>query len=274
MSTPLRTRPGQAPPSLAELGIEYADWETELEPAFIRLWGNRDNTHEPEALTVYGKSGTGKSTFMGTVVDKRAQLRGAHVVYVATKPTDRTIQRFGWKIISDWPPGYNETKVVYWARAKNLSREERAKQRAKVRKLMDGLWTPNANIIVVWDELVYIEQALGLKLEIETFYREGRALGITNVASMQRPSGVNRLAHSESGWSAAFPPKDQDDRDRVAEVLGDRARFRIALEHLDRSRREFILRDDRTGETYVTHLPDPRRAGLSRPVDRRVRSRQ
>lgn len=277
MTTPSATR-RIARPSAADLGVERVSW-AELGPEFIRNWGRPGGRYDPEHLTVYGKSGGGKSYFIGYVVRQRAAARGSHVVYVATKRTDRTISRIGWPVTDTWPPGYGENQVIFWARAKGISAEHRIPQRAKVKKLMDALWVPDSNIVVVWDELVYIEVMLGLRPELETYYREGRALGITNVAGMQRPSGVTRLAHSEAGWTAAFPPKDGDDRDRVAEVLGDRARFRLVLDQLDRTRHEFLLRHDRSGESYISHLPRPARearssrSGAVSPGNGRVGSR-
>lgn len=252
----------QRSPLLRELDIERVDWQL-LEPAFIDAWGRPNGRFDPEHLTVYGKSGGGKSYFVAYVLRRRHELRGSHVVIVATKRADNTLSSMGWPITDTWPPGYGESAVIYWARAKGIGAQHRVPQRIKVRKLMDQLWRPNANIIVYWDELPYIETMLKLKPEMETFYREGRANGITNVASMQRPTGVSRLAHSESGWTVAFPPKDADDRNRVAEVLGDRARFRVALDQLDRTQHEFLIRHDLSGETYVSHLPPPRRSSVN-----------
>lgn len=254
-----------SPLGLRDLGVERVDW-AELGPEFIRCWGRPGGRFDPEHLTVYGKSGGGKTYFVGYVLKERARTRGSHVVIVATKRTDKTLMALGWPVISTWPPAYGEYQVIYWAKAKGISAAHRLPQRAKVKKLMDDLWVPGSNVVVYWDELPYVETMLGLKAEIENYYREGRALGITNVASMQRPSGVTRLSHSEAGWTAAFPPKDADDRDRVAEVLGDRARFRMVLDSLDRTKHEFLLRHDRSGESYISHLPKPMRGA--------VRSRQ
>jgi hypothetical protein len=114
---------------------------------------------------------------------------------------------------------------------------------------------PESNRIVYWDELIYIIFNLGLRVEIETFYRESRGLGITNVSGMQRAPGTIRLAHSETGWSVAFPPKDEDDRDRIAEILGQRLRFKAVLDTLDRTKHEFLIRHDLTGNTYRSALP-------------------
>jgi hypothetical protein len=229
-------------------------------------WGRNPNGEfDPEHLTVYGKSGGGKSYFVRYVLKQRAAARGSHVVAVVTKRADRTMSGMGWPIIERWPPEFGQDQVIFWARAKGLSPEHLVPQRKAVRELMDSLWVPDSNTIVYWDELTYLETDLRLKRELATYYREGRTNGITNVASMQRPAFVSRLAHSEAGWTVAFPPKDADDRDRVAEVLGDRNRFKTVLDDLDRMRYEFVIRHDRTGEAYISHLPRPR-AG-------RVRSR-
>lgn len=248
-----------SPPTaqLAELRIERVDW-AELGPEFIERWGRPGGRFDPEHLTVYGKSGSGKTFFVRHALSMRATVRGSHSVVVATKRADRTISTMGWPIVRTWPPNYGQNQVIYWATAKGISAEHRGPQRAKVKTLMDALWVPGSNVVIYWDELPYIETMLGLRPELENFYREGRALGITNVAAMQRPAGVTRLAHSEAGWTVAFAPKDADDRDRVAEVFGDRARFRQALDLLDRNRHEFLIRHDRTGETYVSHLPKRR----------------
>jgi hypothetical protein len=250
-STPRRPSP--------DLGVARVAWDDGLGADFLARWGRPDGRYDPEHLTVYGKSGGGKTYFVGYVLQERARCRGSHVVVVATKRADSTLTRLGWPIISTWPPGYGENQVIYWARAKGITAEHRVPQRAAIKRLMDRLWVPGSNVIVYWDELTYLEQDLRLKTEIATFYREGRTLGITNVASMQRPAGVSRLAHSEAGWTVVFPPKDQDDRKRVAEVLGDRQRFGLILDSLDRGKYEFLIRHDRSGETYISHLPRPSR---------------
>jgi hypothetical protein len=248
--------------------IERVSW-AELGPDFIRSWGRPNGRVEPEHLTVYGKSGGGKTHFVVTVLKERAAARGSHVVTVATKPADRTLVRTGWPITDTWPPGYKEHQVIYWAKPKGISAEGRANQRRKVYDLMNRLWVKDSNIIVFWDELTYIEKNLRLKDQIEMYYREGRSMGITNVASMQRPAYVSRLAHSESGWTVAFPPKDVDDRDRVSEVLGNRALYRDVLDGLDRTKHEFLIKHDLTGQAYISHLPRPRSAAAKRGVSSR-----
>lgn len=234
--------------------VERVPWE-QLGPEFLRSWGWPGGRFDPEHLTVYGKSGSGKTYFVREILKQRAESRGSHIVVVATKRADSTLTGYGWPVVQDWPPGYGEHQVIFWARAKGISAEHRVPQRAKVKKLMDQLWRPRSNIVVYWDELPYLEKDLRLGTELATFYREGRANGITNVAATQRPAYVSRLAHSEAGWTVAFAAKDQDDRKRVAEVFGNRSGYIEIIEGLDQTRHEFLMRHDRTGEAYISHLP-------------------
>lgn len=244
-------------PTPADHGIERVAWHR-LEAAFLREWGRPNGRFDPEHMTVYGKSGSGKTYFVAYILKRRAQVRGSHVVILMTKKTDKTISMTGFPVIEDWPPGYKQNQVIYWARAKGISAEHRVPQREKVKKLLNALWRKDSNVVLYIDELPYAERMLRLQPELETYYREGRANGITIVSSLQRPAGVTRFAHSEAGWTVAFPPKDVDDRDRVAEVLGDRARFRVVLDDLDRELHEFLIRHDLTGQCYISHLPKMR----------------
>jgi hypothetical protein len=236
-------------------GIERVPWQ-ELGPAFMREWGWPNGKWEPEHLTIYGKSGSGKTHFARHVLKQRAAARGSHIVVLATKRDDKLLRGFGWPIREAWPPNYGENQVIIWARAKGLDSKHLGPQREKVRLLLNELWVPESNVVLYWDELPYCEEVLGLRTQCRNYYREGRALGITNVAAMQRPTGVTRLAHSEAGWTVAFCPKDQDDRKRVSEVLGDRQRFGLVLDDLDRESYEFLIRHDLTGQAYISHLPE------------------
>lgn len=250
MTSPVtrRTRP-----PLDDL-IPRVPWD-DLEPSFMESWGLPHGRFEPEHLTVYGPTGSGKTHFVAYVLATRAALRRSHIVVVATKRADATLTRLRWPILTTWPPGYGQHQVIFWAKASGISAATRLAQRAKVRALLDALWRPKANIIVYFDELPYIEGMLRLKPEVETFYREGRSHGITLVASMQRPTAVSRLAHSETGWTVAFKPKDADDRRRVAEVFGDRALYTQVLQSLRRDRHEFVIKHELTGNAYISHLP-------------------
>lgn len=233
------------------------DWETEAGPEFFASWGRPRGKAMPEHVTIYGPSGCGKTYCQTFILTERARLRGTHAVVIATKKTDATLTSAGWPVIDDWPPDYGQNQVIWWAHG-GLSTAAKQEQQARVRHMMNTLWVPDANKIIAWDELPYVCGDLGLNSEIGTFYREGRANGITNCACLQRPAGVNRAVHSENGWTIAFRPKDADDRIRVAEVLGDRAYYQWVLDNLDRERYQFVLKRELTGEVIITSLPSRR----------------
>lgn len=252
----------------ADHGVERVPW-SELEPEIIREWGWPRGEYDPEHFTVYGPSGSGKTALIRRLLKERARVRGSHIVVVGTKRADRTMAAFGWPIRDSWPPDYGQNQVVYWCKPAGISAQHRIPQRVKVKALMDKLSVPDSNVVIYWDELTYIEQMLKLKAELEWYYREGRSHGITNMAGAQRPAHVTRAAHSEPAWNAAFRPKDEDDRRRVAEVFGDRARFMAVLGDLRKDEHEFVIHHDRTGDAYISRLP----AGLGRTRPVAVRSR-
>lgn len=208
-------------------------------------------------MSVYGRSGSGKTYCVTYLLTERARLRGTHAVVLATKKADSTLTTAGWPVIDKWPPDYGQDQVIYWARG-GLGPDQMAEQKTKVARILHTLWQPDANKIVAWDELPYIALDLGQWNTVSTYYREGRGNGITNVAALQRPSGVPRYVHSEAGWTISFAAKDQDDRKRVAEVLGDRKYYMAVLESLDPERHQFVIKRELTGESFISSLPATR----------------
>ena len=235
---------------------EYVDWD-QLGPEFFHQWGRPRGKNEPEHVSVYGPSGSGKTYCITYLLTMRARLRGTHAVVVATKKADATLTDAGWPVLDDWPPDYGQNQVIWWARG-GLSDQQLAEQKAKMRHIMATLWQPQANKLVAWDELPYVCNDLGCAAQVSTYYREGRANGIGNLAALQRPAGVVRPVHSEAGWTISFKPKDQDDRDRVAEVYGNRKYYRDVLEDLDREAYEFLIKHELTGQAYRSSLPSVR----------------
>ncbi len=246
---------------------EPVEWD-HLEPELLRAWGRPGGRPDPEHFSIYGPSGSGKSTLQLRLLARRAAARGSHVVVVATKKADGTLAKAGWPVISEWPPDYRDTCVIFWARG-GLSDEQQEKQRQRVHRLMNVLFVPESNKVIAWDELPYICSDLKLRRQITTIYREGRGAGLTNVAVMQRPTDVSRYVHSEVAWVAAFRPEDEDDRDRVAEVFGNRRFYREVLADLDPAKHEFLIRHKLTGEVYRSSLPDPRKHPAVPPQRRR-----
>lgn len=215
----------------------------------------------PEHVEILGQNGSGKSMFEREILLQRVAKRGPStgVVVVCTKPADTTITSMGWPIISKWPPDYGHNQNIFWPNpGSKMGEEERiAYQRQKIGGLLHKLWVPDSNIIVVFDEIAYIEQELGLGKVLVRYYREARGLGITIVATTQRPQGVTRYMHSESHWRAFFAPTDEDDAERMAQVAGGKRRYLPLLESLNREAFEFLLVHKLTNQMVITWIDQP-----------------
>lgn len=240
---------------------ERVSWE-ELGPEFFGAWGYPHGEFMPEHLAIYGPTGSGKSYFEKYILMERARLRGSAVVVVATKPADATLSSTGWPVVDRWPPktGWSRKKrdyrqVIYWAKAGGLDVAARARQAAAVEDLLSKLWRPNSNRILAFDELAYVEKQLKLSTHVETYFREARSLGITIVATTQRPTGVTRWMHSEPGWAVFFKPKDEEDAERLAQVAGNKLYYRRVFDEINKAQYEFVLVHSLTGESYISSLP-------------------
>jgi hypothetical protein len=161
---------------------------------------------------------------------------------------------------------------VFWPRTDQLGTgRERAHEEA-IWDLLTRLWHPDANTVVAFDEIGYVESLPGprgegqrLRKLIRQYWREGRSLGITIVAMKQRPVGVVREQHSESRWKLVFPPADRGDMDRFAELLGDPREWAPVLDSLDQEAHEFVLRNSATREAYITWIDVPLRPAAPPP---------
>ena len=232
---------------------ERVTW-AQIGPEFMRTWGRPRGRVMAEHLEILGPTGSGKSYFEAHILHERARRRGSHVVVIATKPADETLTALGWPVIDRWPPSYRQDQVIFWPRTSSLGTEGMRKQRTAIMGVLQKMWEPHSNRIVVFDEIAYLEHELKMKPILTRYYREARTLGITIVASTQRPQGITRYMHSESTWAVFFAPKDEDDAERMAQVAGNKHYFKEVFMELDRSKFEFVMVRNLTGETYITHL--------------------
>lgn len=234
--------------------VDRIPWR-ELEPEILDQWGWPSGRWQPEHMAVLGPTGSGKSHFASYLLDQRVKRSGAHAIIVATKPADSTVYRMvkkGWTLRRTWPPEYGQNQVIFWPTSGKPS-DGTARQRRAIFTMLDELWKPDANVIVQFDEIAYIESELRLQPLITKYWRESRALGITMMAMTQRPRFVSRYMLSEPAWSVAFGSSDEDDAGRVAEVIGGRKHYKPVLMNLEP--REFLIVRRRTREAYISRLP-------------------
>lgn len=248
------------PTSPEPLAIERIPWSA-LGPGFIANWGRPRGKNEPEHLEVLGPTGSGKGVLLRDILLERARRRGTSIVFICTKNADRTTASMNWPIVDSWRGVSQHDQVVFWPRTGLKGTRRKQYQAAKVQDLLDNLWEPEANTVVVFDEFLYVESLTpNLKDTLGMYLREGRSHGIACVMGKQRPQGVQRDMHSETDWKFAFKQNDTDDNERLAQLFGNKRAMIPVIESLDRERFEFLVQHKLTGATYISWVDKPVRA--------------
>lgn len=229
---------------------------SELEPEFFDTWGKGSDgqTVKSEHVSVVGPTGSGKSNFQSYVLRKRHEIRGTNAIVIATKPADSTLRKMHWPIVRKYPPEWGKHEAfILWPESHKDPRTQLLSQRNTIGQCLTDIWHPNSNTIVAFDEIAYVEQELRLKILIDRYWREARSLGITIMATTQRPRNVSRYMWSEPTWLVAFRPDDEDEAKRVAEIMGGRRKFTEPL--LELNEFEFIIVKRRAKDAYISKLP-------------------
>lgn len=241
-----------------EIQIDRVPWSN-LGPEFAMTWGRADPSDpQPEHMEVIGINGGGKTYFVCKVVQERMIVRNSPCVIIATKQQDRTILRLGWPIVDSWQDVRKHRQCIYWPRTQLLGSGRKEYQRKKIQDLLDHLWIPNANTIVVFDDIAYTEKlSPEMRETIEMYWREGRSQGITVVATKQRPQGANRHMSSETYWKVAFVPADYADRERFAELFGSRKEWLPVFDQMNPDNNEFLIRHTRSNRVYISWIDEP-----------------
>ncbi len=247
---------------------ERVPWSI-LGPEFIRSWGQPRGKIMPEHLEILGPTGSGKSYLLCDCLKERAHKRGSSIIFIATKAADSTVSELGWPIVDTWRGIQKHDQVVFWPRTKLLGLQRKEMQDRKIQELLNRLWGPNANTVIVFDEFAYVEGLSSeMKALLQMYLREGRSHGITCVMGKQRTQGVQRDMHSESDWKVAFKMNDRQDNERLAELFGPKREYLTIIDDLDREKHEFLIQHKLTGATYISWVDVPMSSLHPQPKNR------
>jgi hypothetical protein len=250
---------------------ERVPWSA-IAQEFVETWGRADpKDPQPESMEALGMNGSGKTLFVCKVVQERMLVRHTPTFFFQSKPDDATVIKLGWPIIEngDVKKAKKERWSIFWPQTNATGRARKLYQADKFRDMLNALWTKNANCIVVLDDVGYISGLVCSDGEplgpiIEMFLREGRSCGITVVMLKQRPQGAKREMHSETYWTIAFRPKDEDDLERFAQLFGNKKAWMPVIKSLDLDKHEFLIKSTRTGLAVISWIDTPLRP-LARP---------
>ncbi len=240
------------------VALERKPWSV-IGPDFYRTWSKDEKgRYQPEHLEVLGQSGSGKSFWLTQVLVHMARLRKSTIIYIATKQADKTIAQLGWHVTDSIREVDQHEQVVFWPRTSKTGRARKAYQAAKVEELLDHLWQPEANVIVVFDEIATIA-ALSPEVRalVEMYLREGRSHGIVCVMGKQRGQRILPDMHSESSWLVVFYLKTLIDREYAAGLLGGKSEWLPVLESLSKEDHDFIIQHSAGDEQYISRIDKP-----------------
>lgn len=238
--------------------LERRPW-SQVGAAFIRDWSRTEKgRYQPEHLEILGQSGSGKSFLLVQILTLMILVRHTSMIYIATKPADETIMETDWPIVDTWRDVQKHDVCIFWPRTSKTGRARDQYMAAKVQDLLDRLWTPGANTIVVFDEIAKIESlSPDLKATVAMYLREGRSQGIVCVMGKQRGQGVQRDMHSESSWTIVFPLKTTVDREYAAGLLGGKNEWLPVMKTLNKDRHEFIIQHQASDTQYISWVDAP-----------------
>ena len=227
-----------------------------LGPAFIEEWGHDERGQlRGEHVEICGQTGSGKSYAEATILQQRASRWNTAEIVVLTKQSDDSIPLLGWPVVTRPDDIRKYRQCVFWPQTSATGEAREQFHEEQIYGLLSALWVPDANVVLAFDEIGYIEElSARIKKEIRMFWREGRSHNISIVAMKQRPVSVNRDQHSESRWKLVFPPAHQADMEPFAELLGRRGDWQPVLESLDQRKHEFIIRNSVTKDAYISWI--------------------
>lgn len=166
-------------------------------------------------VAVIAETGGGKSTLVRHLINKRD-----YSVVLGTKPKDKTYDRYlatGVKRITQWPPPKPffpwdtptiPEQYLLWPKMRKIEDVRKIGplfKKALENIFFDGSWT------VVLDDLYYLAMRLKLADIIAEINFQVRALGISQVACMQRPRWVPRATWGQSSHAFLQALSDPDD---------------------------------------------------------------
>lgn len=163
-------------------------------------------------VLIVGPTGSGK-----TVAAQDLLLLRRYIVAIATKSKDKSLDGYkGFIKRSTWPPDFHEKKILFWRKPKALG--DFSEQQIGIYGVLAdifkrGGWT------VYFDDLIYVTNTLKLKEPVKMFYTQVRSLGVSIVASLQRPFWAPLEAVSQSTYALVFAARDEHDVHRLAEGL-------------------------------------------------------
>ena len=239
----------------AEQPIEQVEWEP--------WWEQRGGLQPGEHVSIVGPTGTGKTYGLVWFAEDFPD----HSILVVTKGADEMITRLprerGWQLTRDvddiftadgkpgrllkksWGDRWEKRerppqRIVYWPDASNDHEQRVEDLQEAFRQLMARAYaytksSPANRVFVGIDETMFAAMELGMNKSFTITWNEGRAMGLSLGAAMQRTAWVSKSSRSAPRYILVFDTTDPDDLAELAKTAGYYRRngeFRRQLDQL------------------------------------------
>jgi energy-coupling factor transporter ATP-binding protein EcfA2 len=205
-----------------------------------------------EHVSLIGPTGTGKSTAMLGLLPQRQ-----YVNVIGTKVRDETlnvlIDRQGYTRIREWPPPprgpRKEQRIILWPDFRRP--EDQAIQRYEIDRGLREMFTEGGWCVAV-DEAFYLCKILGLTALLEMYWTQGRSMGLSLVASTQRPAHVPLWMYDQASHLLLWRDNDPANLQRIGGFGGglDPAVVRGVVKTLPLH--DCLYINTRTGAMFIT----------------------
>lgn len=177
---------------------------------------SRFNWKQGEHITLIGPTGSGKTTLINEILDKRE-----YPLVLATKKVDSSLdqlkRKHKLKEVKRLIPGVHG-RVMLRPEFPNVSATELKRRHREVfSEALMGAFR-NGGYCVVNDEIRYLHEQLKLTNELELLWLQGRSLGVSMVAGTQRPRGIPLTAYNAASHLFLWRDNDKENLKRLSHI--------------------------------------------------------
>jgi hypothetical protein len=168
-------------------------------------------------FVVCAPTGRGKTVFIKKLLPIRS-----NVVFFGTKIKDEeydSLNKEGYARIQTWPPRAWQDRVMLWPRPERTIASTTVKQQQVFLSALDSLYR-RGNWTVVFDELHWMANDLGLYKPIASLHHQGRSSNLTFIDGFQRPAYVPRIVYSSASHLAVWGTNDPSDLKQLSAFTG------------------------------------------------------